>query len=210
MRARTALLIASVLAACGGADKSSQCKLPADGTVLAIGDSITRGHGADGEGYPEQLQALLEATPARAAVRVVNQGVDGEQSAELLARLDIVMGATSPKVVLITIGGNDLLRKVDERAIRTNLAGIVEHVRAAGAWPILFAVPRPTVMAAAGLGSDHVMYEELAESTGTRIIADVVGDVLAKDELRSDEIHPNKQGYAVMAQAAFEALAECR
>ena len=210
--ARTAICfgIALTLGACSSdPDESSACRLPADATVLAIGDSITRGYGAVGHGYAEQLQALFSASPTRSGVRVLNQGIDGERSAGLLARLDKSLGADAPAVVLITTGGNDLLRRVDATETRTNLTAIVEQVRAAGAYPVIFAVPKPSVAAAAGFASDHPMFAELSEATGTEIIPDVVADVLSKPELRSDEIHPNAGGYALMAQAAFDALADC-
>jgi lysophospholipase L1-like esterase len=140
---------------------------------------------------------------------VLNQGIDGERSAGLLERLDATLGANRPSVVLVTIGGNDFLRKADEGETRANLESIVNRIRAAGAFPVVFAVPRPSLAAAAGLGSDHPIYGQLAESTGTAIIEDVVGEVLADEELRSDTIHPNALGYARMAQAAFEALSDC-
>ena len=63
--------------------------------------------------------------------------------------------------------------------------------------------------AAVGFASDHEIYQELADA-GTRVIPEVVGDILAEDTLRSDTIHPNANGYARMAQAAFDVLAECR
>jgi acyl-CoA thioesterase-1 len=209
MRRAGFLFVALLLGACGGEPPASSCRVGADAKVLAIGDSITRGYGADGRGYPEQLQGLLQAAPGRAGVKVVNMGVDGERSDGLLARIDGAIAANAPAVVLITTGGNDLLRRVDEGSVRSNLGAIVQRVRMAGAWPVVFAVPKPTLSAAVGLASDHELYQELADG-GTRVIPDVVGDVLADDALRSDTIHPNANGYARMAQAAFDALSECR
>jgi acyl-CoA thioesterase-1 len=209
MRRAGFLFVALLLGACGGEPPASSCRVGADAKVLAIGDSITRGYGADGRGYPEQLQELLRASPGRAAVQVLNMGVDGERSDGLLARIDAAIAANAPAVVLITTGGNDLLRRVDEGSVRSNLGAIVQRVRMAGAWPVVFAVPKPTLSAAVGLASDHELYQELADG-GTRVIPDVVGDVLADDALRSDTIHPNANGYARMAQAAFDALSECR
>lgn len=199
------------LAACGGDSGSAvQCSLPDGATVLAVGDSITRGYGADGQGYAEQLQSLVRAQPGRAGVRVMNRGVDGERSEGLLERIDAELAAAQPAVVLVTTGGNDLLRKVSETQTRANLAEIVRRVRAAGAYPVVFAVPKPTLAAAAGLGADHAMYAELAEAGGAGVIEEVVGDVLAQEELRTDAIHPNARGYARMAQAAAGVLAGCR
>lgn len=210
MRHAVLASFALLLAGCGDdRGASSACRLGTDATVLAIGDSITRGYGADGRGYPEQLQDLLRASAGRAAVKVVNMGVDGERSDGLLARIDAAIASSAPAVVLITTGGNDLLRRADEAAVRSNLDTIVQRVRVAGAWPVVFAVPKPSLSAAVGFASDHELYQALADS-GTRVIPEVVGDVLEDDTLRSDTIHPNASGYARMAQAAFDVLSECR
>lgn len=198
-----------LLAACGKTPESA-CRLPADGTVLAIGDSITRGYGADGQGYAEQLQALLRGAVGRERVAVLNLGIDGERSDGLLARLDAALAKHRPAVVLITSGGNDLLRRGDEQAIRENLRAAAGKVRAAGAWPVVFAVPRPSLAAAAGFGSDHPLFEELAATGGLTVIPEAVEEALSREEWRSDQIHPNRLGYAVMAEAAFEVLSACR
>ena len=203
-------LLVALLAACSKPpDPLAACRLPADGTVLAIGDSITRGHGADGQGYPEQLQSLLAAEPGRERVQVINLGRDGERSAGLRERLDAALAEHRPSVVLITSGGNDFLRRVPAPDTRANLQAIVERVRAAGAVPVLFAVPAPTLAAAVGALSDHELYEALADDARVVVIDDVVSDVLGRPELTADRIHPNVAGYARMAQAAREVLARC-
>jgi lysophospholipase L1-like esterase len=198
-----------LLMACGGTPPP-QCQLPPDGTVLAIGDSITRGYGADGHGYAEQLQVLLQGSAGRERVSVLNLGIDGERSAGLLERLDEVLVSHRPSVVLITSGGNDLLRRVDAEEIRQNLRAAAGKVRAAGAWPVLFAVPQPSLAAAAGFGSDHPLFEELAATGGLTVIPDAVEEALSREEWRADRIHPNRLGYAVMAEAALGALSACR
>jgi acyl-CoA hydrolase len=208
------VLVVAVLVATAGCSRRdaalADCPLPADATVLAIGDSLTRGHGAGGAGYPEQLQALLRAAPRRAEVRVVNLGVDGERSAGLAARLDEALAEHRPAVVLITSGGNDFLRRVSADDTRRHLRAVVERVRDAGAFPIVFAIPQPSLGAAVGLPDEHPLFDELAGAPGVHVIDDVVADVLARDELKSDRIHPNREGYARMAQAAFDALQRCR
>jgi acyl-CoA hydrolase len=180
------------------------CTLPSGATVLAIGDSITRGHGAPGKGYAEQLQPLLPAD-----VTVVNAGIDGERSAGLLDRIGPALDEYRPSVVLITTGGNDFLRRVPEADTRRNVAAIVQQVRDGGATPVLFGIPRASLTAAAGLLSEHEMYADLARD-GVAVIRDVVTDVLSDDALKADRIHPNASGYARMAQAAQQTLARCR
>ncbi|HMM87315.1 GDSL-type esterase/lipase family protein [Azohydromonas sp.] len=206
------LVLSLGLAACRPrGEVPNACRLPPGATVLAIGDSLTRGHGADGQGYAEQLQALLARDgSAHAGVEVVNLGIDGERSAGLRARIDDALAAHRPAVVLITSGGNDFLRRVAADETRAHLRAVVDRVRAAGATPMLFAVPAPTLGAAVGLADAHPLYAELADDTGVHVIDGVVADVLSRDALRSDRIHPNAAGYARMAQAAFDALQRCR
>ena len=62
----------------------------------------------------------------------------------------------------------------------------------------------------AGVAGEHAMYGDLAEGAQAHVIAGVVADVLSEDGLKSDRIHPNREGYARMAQAAFTVLGRCR
>lgn len=213
MRLLALLLAAAALltAGCGKrGPTASACRLTAGATVLAIGDSLTRGLGAEGQGYAEQLQPLLAAQPGRQDLRVLNLGINGETSAGLAARIEAALAEHRPAVVLITSGGNDFLRRAAEEDTRRHLADVVTQVRAAGAYPVLFAVPQPSLAAAVGLPSDHPLYDALAGELNLPVLPGVVAGVLAKPELKSDQIHPNGAGYAVMAQAAADALAACR
>lgn len=206
MIARAAAAVAlALLTACSDApDALAGCHLPANGTVLAIGDSLTRGFGAAGQGYAEQLQALLDGP------EVLNLGIDGERSEGLRARIADALQEHQPAVVLVTTGGNDFLRRVPEAQTREHLAAVVAAVRAAGATPVVFGIPAPSLSAAAGMASDHGLFDALAKSGQAHVIDEVVAEVLSDDSLKSDRIHPNRAGYGVMARAAADVLARCR
>jgi acyl-CoA thioesterase-1 len=201
-----ALAVAALLTGCGRTpDPLAGCRIAPDATVLAIGDSLTRGHGAPGRGYPEQLQALLDAS--RPGLSVVNLGIDGERSAGLADRIGEALAEHRPGVVLITSGGNDFLRRVPRADTRRHLRSVLAQVREAGALPLLFAVPEPSLGAAVGRPSDHPLYAELGPDVV--LIADVVSEVLRDDALKADAIHPNAAGYAKLAEAAAQRLARC-
>lgn len=209
LRAPAVLLLAAALlaAGCGRHDDGvlAACRLPPGATVLAIGDSLTRGFGADGgEGYAEQLQRRLGTRAV-----VVNRGIDGERSEGLLARLEAELAEHRPAAVLITSGGNDFLRRDDAHTL-ANLRQAVQRVRASGATPLLFAIPQPGLGAVIGRLAAHPLYQTLQEEGGAHVIEDVVTQVLSDAALKSDQIHPNRAGYARMAEAAEAALRRCR
>lgn len=170
-------------------------RVPAGAPVLALGDSLTFGTGATPEtAYPAVLAGL-------SGWQVINAGVPGDTSAQALARLPGLLQAQAPALVLLSIGGNDFLRRLPEAETRANLRQAAELVRAAPAQLLLIAVPRPSVAAAFTGGlSDHPLYDEVAEDLRLPLHRQGWSQVLADAALRSDQIHANARGYAVFAQ----------
>lgn len=196
-----AALAAALLAACG---KPAHAPLPAQSTVLALGDSLTWGTGASGR---------EAAWPARLAERtgwqLVNAGVPGDTSAGALERLPALLEEHQPRLVIVSLGGNDFLRAVPAAQTEAKLAAILAAVRAAGAAALLVAVPRPTALGAAlGSLSDHGLYAKLAESERVPLLAGAWSEVLADQSLKSDPIHANDAGYQRFAERAHARLRE--
>lgn len=174
--------------------------VPAGSTVLALGDSLTFGTGATPEtSYPTVLAEL-------SGWQVVNAGVPGDTSAQALARLPALLQEHKPALVLVSIGGNDLLRRLPDADTRANLQRICELVQGAGAQVLVLAVPRPSVASAfIGSLSDHPMYAEVSTALKLPLHAQGWASVLADESLRSDQIHANARGYAQMARSVYDA-----
>ena len=195
----------ALLAAIGGLAACS--KRPARGslvgpgtTVLALGDSLTFGTGATSDtSYPAVLAGLT-------GWQVVNAGVPGDTSAQALQRLPALLLEHRPALVLVSIGGNDLLRRLPEAETRANVQRICELARDAGAQVLLLAVPRPSLAAAVtGALSDHPMYAEVAQALKLPLQTNGWAAVLADESLRADRIHANARGYAQMARSVHDA-----
>ena len=90
--------------------------LAKDAVILAYGDSLTFGTGAnsDTESYPAVLAQLTQR-------RVVNAGIPGEVSSEGLERLTSMLEQHQPDLVVLCHGGNDLIRRLDKRQLQNNL-----------------------------------------------------------------------------------------
>ena len=187
-------LLLVTLAGCGRDKKTAQ-PVPPGSTVLALGDSLTFGTGASAEtSYPTVLAGLT-------GWNVVNAGVPGDTSAQALARLPALLAEHHPKLVIVSIGGNDFLRKLPESDTRTNVHAICKQALDAGAQVLLVAVPRATVAAALGQMTDHALYAEVAKDLKIPLQREAWGEVLAQPDLRADAVHANARGYAQFARS---------
>jgi len=186
-------LAGAALLACTGASPLLT-PLPGDAVLLAFGDSITYGTGAaPDESYPAVLARLTGRT-------VVNAGVPGETTAEGMARLPATLETYHPALMILCLGGNDFLRRLDERAAADNLREMVRQARSRGVEVVLLGVPR--------LGFDPSpppFYREIAREFHIPYEGKALKGVLLKKSLKSDFIHPNAEGYRVLAEkiAAF-------
>lgn len=202
---RRALLAVLALAACSRPAAPRATALPAGATVLAFGDSITAGTGAEpSQSYPAQLAALTGWS-------VVNGGVPGDTSAQASSRLPMLLAEHRPALVIVGIGGNDFLRRIAADETETNLRRMVAMVREANAQMLLVAVPQPSVGAAVGLGlSDHPMYARLADELQLPLHAQGWSRVLGDEKLKSDQIHANAAGYRAFAEGLVQTLRQVK
>ena len=178
----------------------SQPELPVldkNATVLAFGDSITRGNGAGArESYPVVLGELIGR-------RVINAGKAGELSRDGLERLPGLLASYKPRLVILTHGGNDFLRLMDRRETEENLRQMIRLIRQQGVSVVLVGVPAPGIML-----SPPDLYANLAKQFNLPYEDDVLSYIYRRASLKSDPIHPNAQGYRKLAQSLAELLRE--
>lgn len=193
------LALLAALSACGDAARFEP--LPADSIVLAFGDSITHGTGAArGEDYPTRLAAL-------SGWRVHNAGIPGDTARAATARIADALASTSAALAIIELGGNDFLRRRPSAEVKEDLRTIIRAARAAGAIPVLVAVPQSSVFGAVtGRLRDDPIYAALADEENVLLIEDALADVLSDAKLRSDLVHPNAEGYRILATQIAEEL----
>ncbi|MBX3651150.1 MAG: arylesterase [Burkholderiales bacterium] len=190
MRSLWLAVMAAVLLAGCGSDVPRIGKIGAGDVILAFGDSLTHGTGAKAEeSYPAVLGQLIGRT-------VIRAGVPGEQTAGGLARLPEVLDEHRPKLVIVCLGGNDMLRKGTPANIEANLREILKTIKSRGLDALLIGVPAPAVIT-----RPPDFYSRLAKEFGIPYEGDIVTRVLYKSDLKSDPIHPNAAGYRKMAEA---------
>jgi lysophospholipase L1-like esterase len=181
------------LAACSSG--SSLPSLGQDDIILAFGDSLTHGTGAKpSQSYP----AILETLTGR---RVINAGVPGELSAEGVERLPRVLRQHAPDMLILCHGGNDLLRDKDTQQLKSNLRTMVELAKSRDIPVVLLAIPEPGLWL-----SGAALYSEVAAALDLPLEDGIIAEIEGDPALKSDPIHPNAQGYRLMAEAVHELL----
>jgi lysophospholipase L1-like esterase len=165
--------------------------------IVAFGDSLTAGVGATAaDNYVTKLSAALGEP-------VVNAGVSGDTTDAALARLERDVLLHDPRIVIVGLGGNDYLQSVPIAKTEENLRAIVRGIHDAGAMVVLLAFQFPSLNV-----NYAAMYERVAEDERCLLIEDVLDGILADPALRSDPIHPNAKGYAILAERVADPVAQ--
>jgi acyl-CoA thioesterase-1 len=170
-------------------------------TLVALGDSLTQGYGLPPEeGLVPQLQAWLAAQGRD--VTVVNAGVSGDTTAGGLARLGWTL---TPDVdaIIVTLGGNDLLRGLDPANSRANLDAILKDVTARGLPVLLIGLPAPGNYGPDYKAAFDAIYPELAAQYGALLLPDFFAPLGPASDpaalaafMQPDGIHPSAEGVA--------------
>lgn len=189
----TVLLAASVaLAAAPGCDDSPTA--PSSLTVVAFGDSITAGIGTSGN------NDYVSVLSNRTGVAIINAGRPGDTTASALARIESAVLARDADIVIVFLGGNDLLQGVPVQQRIANITAIVQQIRSDGAAVILV-----------GVGSGVIDPFEgalpgIASQTSSTLVPAVLDGIFGVPSLMADLIHPNNAGHAIIADRIEPAL----
>lgn len=194
---------ADVAANAAAADVAAAAPAPvrADGKlVVAFGDSLYAGYGvAQNESFPAELQKALATRGLVATVH--NAGVSGDTSAAGLQRLGFVLDGLprKPDLVIVGLGGNDMLRGLDPAQTRQNLRAILDTLKARGIPAMLTGM-----VAAPNMGRDYAaafdaIYPELARDYRVPLYPFFLDGVVTDARLmQPDRIHPTPAGIDVV------------
>ena len=194
-------LVALVLAAVFG----SGAALAEPIRIVALGTSLTAGYGLEQD---EGLTAQLEAKLLKDGFDVIveNAGVSGDTSAGGRERLDWAL-TNDPELVIVELGGNDVLRGIMPSETRANLEDILRRLSDRQVSVLVTGMLAPP-----NLGPDYAaefnpIYKELAEAYEAALYPFILEGVAAEPALNQpDGIHPNADGVAIMVEGLSDAL----
>jgi acyl-CoA thioesterase-1 len=196
----------------------SACKTVAAGEgIVCYGDSLTDGHGVSrNKAYPAMLQGMV-------SVPVINSGVSGDTTTVALYRLNKDVLSLDPKVVIINLGANDFLqqivnRKTDVDITKHNYEIMLANLATENCKIYITRFLSESIM------KEIMGYQGISPQIQQEIIKNwnnlfsYLQTLPVKVEIidniwegvwqvhMSDDLHPNAEGYKMMASVYYDAL----
>ncbi len=163
---------------------------PRPGPIVVLGDSLAAGVGSKG-----QKGGFVAILSQRLGVEIVNRGVSGDSTADGLKRLDADVLALKPALVILELGGNDFLRRMDPDRTFANLEALIRRSQDSGAAVLVLGV-RGGLLRNRGQNR----FREVAERNQAAYVPDLLEGIFAHPALMADAIHPNDAGHQQIAR----------
>ncbi len=197
------------LAACGEEASSppEQTRKEYDGTILAIGDSLTEGLGVEEEdAYPAVLQNKLLDNGYN--YRVINAGVSGETSSGALSRIEWAL-TLKPDIVILVTGANDGLRGIDPELIKANITDIIKLLKDREIVVVLGGMQMVQNLGQTYTREFSKLYKDIAGDLNVILIPSFLAGVGGNPTLnQSDGIHPTAKGYRMIVGNVYPYVVE--
>ncbi len=206
------LFISLFLVSCG--NEISQTQQPEDNNetpinILALWDSLTAGYNLDiSESYPAQLENKLQEDNYN--YKIINAWVSWDTSQNLLDRMDLY-SETQADIYLLTIWGNDALRRMSVEDLKQNIQAIIQNITTQNpdAKIVLSGMQIPINYGLSYSKNFKEIYKTLAEKNNIYFYEFFLEGVAQKSDLNlSDGIHPNKKWYEIIAKNLYNFLEE--
>lgn len=165
-----------------------------EGPVVAFGDSLTYGYGVSAQ---EAFPALLEKMWNK---EVINLGVSGDTSLQGLARKEEIKNFR-PSFVLIEFSANDFFKKVPREQTKKALEDIVDYTHSLGAVAVLIDTGGNSLMK-----PYRKIIKQISKEKNALYIEGIMDGIFNNKSLKSDNIHPNEEGYKKIAQKIDKVL----
>jgi len=174
--------------------------------ILVVGDSLSAAYGIPVEkGWVSLLQGRLDSEGY--PYRIVNASISGDTSANARARLPQALTSHEPAVVLLELGGNDGLRGLSLKEMKSNLYAMISSAREAGAQVLLIGVQLPPNYGPLFTERFQAVYHELAREQDLTLLPSLVDGIGTEQNLMQlDGIHPNAIAQPLIVDRVWKEL----
>ncbi len=177
----------------------------AQGTIRVVvyGDSLTSGYQlSEGDSYPAKMSKKIQEV-GFTNVEVTNMSVAGETTAGGVERLNSLI-SKQPDIVVVELGGNDIIRGVDPNVIYQNLMHIVGRLKENNVYIVLIGMKAPPNMGDTYAQQVEAVYHRIATFYSTAFYPFALEGIFGNPEMNlADGYHPNGKGTDVMVEQTY-------
>jgi len=174
--------------------------------ILLFGDSLMSGYGLSEEHH---LSIVLEENLKSEGydIEVINGSVSGDTSLDGLDRIEEALSEYNVDLIILGLGANDMLRKINPQQTEQNLEKIIKIIQDKKI-NILIA----GMVASFSNGLDYKkkfdeIFPNLAKKYELPLIPFLLDEVALKPELNlSDGMHPNDKGILVISKTVKKSI----
>lgn len=187
-------------------------------TLVCLGNSLTAGFGATTPGEDDESKSYPAYLRDKVTIPVINAGVTGNTTSQALSRLNTDVISKDPRIVIIELGANDLSNGIIPAATQNNLQTIIDKLD--NGRRKIYLVKFYTDAIVRAMANDfgitdynqqtllitqyNNIFNTLSSSKNVVLIDDIWDGVWGIH--MSDPIHPDAEGYAIMADNYFKIL----
>lgn len=159
-------------------------------SIVCFGDSLTKGFGStDNQSYPYYLQKLVN-------IPVINKGINGNTSKDGLNRIDDILKFKN-SLVIVEFGANDFFQQIQISETRKNMEQIVDKLKQDNIVVLVSTEDKQ-------LNKLYSMLKSLAKEKNVLFINGILNEIWNDRNLFSDEVHPNSNGYKLVAEKIYK------
>jgi acyl-CoA thioesterase-1 len=175
-------------------------------TIVIFGDSLSAGYGLPaGSGWVSLLEQRLQRD--KLDYQVVNASISGETTHGGRARIDAVLDAHKPAVVVVELGANDGLRGAAVETTRANLIAITQACMKSGALVLLVGMRIPPNYGPVYTRRFEATFAEVARQQNASLVPFMLAGFAERREMfQADGIHPAAEAQPLILDNIYKRL----
>ena len=194
-------LIGLILTSCGESNKLENVN-----KILLFGDSLMSGYGLKEN---QVLSIILEKDLKDAGynIKIINGSVSGDTSDDGLDRIEEYTSDSNIDLIILGLGANDMLRRINPDQTESNLRKIIEIIKTKKIKIILAGMKASPTNGLAYKRKFDDIFPKLAKEYDLNLIPFLLKKVALNPKLnQSDGIHPNFEGAKVISETIKESI----
>ena len=194
-------LLSIILVSCN--EKNTKNKIE---KVLLFGDSLMAGYGLPNE---QHLSVVLEQNLKSEGydINVINGSISGNTSLDGLNRIEETLSELDIDLIILGLGANDMLRKINPNETKKNLEKIIKIIQNKNIKIILAGMVASTSYGLNYKKKFDKIFPDLSKKYDLQLIPFLLDGVALDPSLnQSDGIHPNEKGILIISETVKKSI----